>query len=123
MAALSFRKLLLQETSPMTFLMASGVAGTSTGVFHSEIYLLLLGTVFLFWSLCKPRLPLKKDLILFFIPGLLIGLIPYFAFSSLFSSGAIKAWDKVLGYCYLSAYLRGADGLCDLRKVVLTASV
>jgi len=29
-----------------------------------------------------------------------------------------KAWDKVLGHPYLSEYLRGADGVCDLRKVV-----
>lgn len=26
--------------------------------------------------------------------------------------------DKVLGHCYLSEYLRGIDGICDLRKVV-----
>ena len=29
-----------------------------------------------------------------------------------------KAWPKVLGHCYLSEYLRGTDGVCDLRKVV-----
>jgi len=29
-----------------------------------------------------------------------------------------KAWDKVLGHCYLSEFMRGQDGLCDLRKVV-----
>ena len=29
-----------------------------------------------------------------------------------------KAWDKILCHCYLSEYLRGDDGLCDLRKVV-----
>lgn len=29
-----------------------------------------------------------------------------------------KAWPKVLGHCYLSEYLRGIDGCCDLRKVV-----
>lgn len=29
-----------------------------------------------------------------------------------------KAWGKVLGHCYLSEYLRGSDGVCDLRKVV-----
>ena len=29
-----------------------------------------------------------------------------------------KAWDKVLGPCYLSEFMRGQDGLCDLRKVV-----
>jgi len=26
--------------------------------------------------------------------------------------------DKVLGRCYLSEYLRGANGICDLREVV-----
>jgi hypothetical protein len=29
-----------------------------------------------------------------------------------------KAWDKILGHCYLSEYLRGREGICDLRKVV-----
>ena len=29
-----------------------------------------------------------------------------------------KVWPKVLGHCYLSEYLRGTDGCCDLRKVV-----
>lgn len=29
-----------------------------------------------------------------------------------------KAWDKILCHCYLSKYLRGNDGVCDLRKVV-----
>jgi len=29
-----------------------------------------------------------------------------------------KAWDKILCHCYLSEYLRGNNGLCDLRKVV-----
>lgn len=29
-----------------------------------------------------------------------------------------KAWEKVLGHCYLSEYLRGPDGICDLRKVI-----
>lgn len=29
-----------------------------------------------------------------------------------------KAWPKVLAHCYLSEYLRGTDGCCDLRKVV-----
>jgi len=29
-----------------------------------------------------------------------------------------KAWPKVLGHCYLSEFLRGVDGVCDLRKVV-----
>ena len=30
----------------------------------------------------------------------------------------LKSDDKVLGNCYLSEYLRGVDGICDLRKVV-----
>ena len=29
-----------------------------------------------------------------------------------------KSWDKILGHCYLSEYLRGVDSVCDLRKVV-----
>ena len=29
-----------------------------------------------------------------------------------------KGWHKVLSHCYLAEYLRGADGVCDLRKVV-----
>ena len=29
-----------------------------------------------------------------------------------------KSWPKILGHCYLSEYLRGSNGLCDLRKVV-----
>jgi hypothetical protein len=29
-----------------------------------------------------------------------------------------KAWPKVLSHCYLSEFLRGVDGVCDLRKVV-----
>jgi succinate dehydrogenase flavin-adding protein (antitoxin of CptAB toxin-antitoxin module) len=29
-----------------------------------------------------------------------------------------KEWDKILGHCYLSEYLKGRDGVCDLRKVV-----
>lgn len=29
-----------------------------------------------------------------------------------------KSWDKILCHCYLSEYLRGNNGLCDLRKVV-----
>ena len=29
-----------------------------------------------------------------------------------------KAWDKILCHCYLSEYLKGNNGLCDLRKVV-----
>lgn len=29
-----------------------------------------------------------------------------------------KAWPKVLGHCYLSEFLRGVGGICDLRKVV-----
>ena len=30
----------------------------------------------------------------------------------------LKNDDKVLGHCYLSEYLRGRDGVCNLRKVV-----
>jgi len=30
----------------------------------------------------------------------------------------LKNEEKVLGHCYLSEYLRGDDGICDLRKVV-----
>jgi len=30
----------------------------------------------------------------------------------------MKKTDKILNHCYLSEYLRGRDGLCDLRKVV-----
>jgi hypothetical protein len=30
----------------------------------------------------------------------------------------LKNDDKVLGHCYLSEYLRGIDGICDLLKVV-----
>ena len=30
----------------------------------------------------------------------------------------LKNDDKVLVHCYLSGYLRGCDGVCDLRKVV-----
>jgi hypothetical protein len=26
--------------------------------------------------------------------------------------------EKVLGHCYLSEYLRGIDGICDILKVV-----
>jgi transposase-like protein len=29
-----------------------------------------------------------------------------------------KQWDKILGHCYLSEYLKGNDSICDLRKVV-----
>lgn len=29
-----------------------------------------------------------------------------------------KAWDKILGHCYLSEYLKGQNGVCDLRRVV-----
>jgi hypothetical protein len=29
-----------------------------------------------------------------------------------------KAWQKVLGHPYLSSYLRGEHGVCDLRKVI-----
>ncbi|MEK7400492.1 MAG: hypothetical protein AAB116_26405 [Candidatus Poribacteria bacterium] len=29
-----------------------------------------------------------------------------------------KAWDKILGHCYLSEYLKGREGMCDLRKVI-----
>jgi len=29
-----------------------------------------------------------------------------------------KSWPKILGHCYLSEFLRGVDGICDLRKVV-----
>jgi transposase-like protein len=29
-----------------------------------------------------------------------------------------KAWPKILGHCYLSEFLRGSNGVCDLRKVV-----
>lgn len=29
-----------------------------------------------------------------------------------------KAWNKILSHCYLSEYLRGTNGVCDLRKVV-----
>ena len=30
----------------------------------------------------------------------------------------LKNEVKVLGHCYLSEYLRGSDGVCDLRKVI-----
>lgn len=30
----------------------------------------------------------------------------------------LKNDEKVLGHCYLSEYLRGTNGVCDLRKVV-----
>ncbi len=30
----------------------------------------------------------------------------------------LKNDDKVSGHCYLSEYLRGSDGVCDLRKLV-----
>ena len=30
----------------------------------------------------------------------------------------LKSWQKALNHCYLSEYLRGEDGVCDLRKVV-----
>ena len=29
-----------------------------------------------------------------------------------------KSWDKVSTHPYLSEYLRGVNGVCDLRKVV-----
>ncbi|MCJ7730032.1 MAG: hypothetical protein MUO27_09180 [Sedimentisphaerales bacterium] len=29
-----------------------------------------------------------------------------------------KSWPKALEHCYLSEYLRGVDGICDLRKVI-----
>jgi hypothetical protein len=29
-----------------------------------------------------------------------------------------KSWDKVLSHPYLLEYLRGDEGICDLRKVV-----
>jgi hypothetical protein len=29
-----------------------------------------------------------------------------------------KSWLKALNYCYLSDYLRGEDGVCDLRKAI-----
>jgi len=29
-----------------------------------------------------------------------------------------KSWDKVLAHSYLSEFIRGTDGICDLRKVV-----
>ena len=29
-----------------------------------------------------------------------------------------KDWEKTLGHCYLSEFIRGQDGLCDLHKVV-----
>jgi hypothetical protein len=29
-----------------------------------------------------------------------------------------KSWQKVLNHCYLSEYLRGTNGTCDLRKVI-----
>jgi hypothetical protein len=30
----------------------------------------------------------------------------------------LKNEGKVLGHCYLSEYLRGSDGVCDMRKVI-----
>jgi len=30
----------------------------------------------------------------------------------------LKSWHKALNHCYLSEYLRGVDGVCDLRKVI-----
>jgi len=30
----------------------------------------------------------------------------------------LKNIEKVLCHCYLAEFLRGSDGLCDLRKVV-----
>jgi hypothetical protein len=29
-----------------------------------------------------------------------------------------KSWTKAVNHCYLSEYLRGRDGVCDLRKVI-----
>jgi hypothetical protein len=29
-----------------------------------------------------------------------------------------KSWPKALNHCYLSEYLRGNNGICDLRKVI-----
>jgi len=29
-----------------------------------------------------------------------------------------ESWDKALSHPYLSVYLQGDDGMCDLRKVV-----
>ena len=29
-----------------------------------------------------------------------------------------KSWDKALAHPYLSHYLRGEDGICDLRRVI-----
>jgi hypothetical protein len=29
-----------------------------------------------------------------------------------------KSWPKAVNHCYLSEYLRGDDGICDLRKVI-----
>lgn len=29
-----------------------------------------------------------------------------------------KSWDKAIGHCYLSEYLKGEGGICDLRRVV-----
>ncbi len=29
-----------------------------------------------------------------------------------------KSWPKAVNHCYLSEYLRGKDGVCDLRKVI-----
>jgi len=29
-----------------------------------------------------------------------------------------KSWEKILCHCYLSEYIKGINGMCDLRKVV-----
>jgi hypothetical protein len=29
-----------------------------------------------------------------------------------------KSWPKAVNHCYLSEYLRGRDGICDLRRVI-----
>ncbi len=52
---------------------------SGVGVFQSEIYLLTLGVIFLFWFLNDKRFFLKSEFLAFFV-CLLVGLAPYFYF-------------------------------------------
>jgi tetratricopeptide (TPR) repeat protein len=111
-----------QITAVVLFGLVSGL-----GVFHCEIYLFMLVSIFAVALLHKPKFILSRHFVLYFLLAFLVGLIPYLVFSPTVSPTFIISWFRgkfVLGeefkiFEYKSQTLHGAiDSLFWFVKLV-----
>lgn len=63
------------------------------GIFHSEIYVLVLIAIFITCLFYEPRFLIHRNFVLFFVGGFLIGLIPYFLASPMMSLSYAENWS------------------------------